>query len=201
MSTLAFPSVRDRTPAWGPMLAGPVLVAALYLMGAEAAFLIGTLSDRIFAPFWPPNIVLFCALLLAPPRLWWLYLLAAFPAHVVVELRVGMPAPQLLVAFATNCAVALANAAAARLLLGPLPWFDSLRKTCLYIAIAAVASPALVSLCCAFVPILGGGSVYHYWTFWAQWGLSNTVSILALGPVALTWLGDRDGPAAHLSGK
>lgn len=201
MSTLAFPTAARRTPAWIPLLAGPIVTAALYFLGAEAAFLIGTLSDRIFAPFWPPNIVLFCALLLAPPRLWWLYLLVVFPAHVVVELGVGMPAPQLLVAFATNCAVAVCNAAAARYLLGPLPWFDSLSKALLYVAITAVASPALVALGGAFVPILGGGSVYHYWTFWAQWCLSNTVSILALGPVVLTWLGDRNGPAAHLSSK
>ena len=198
MSTLALPSISGRTRAWGPLLAGPAVVAVLYLLGAEAAFLIGTLSDRIFAPFWPPNIVLFCALLLAPPRLWWLYLSAVFPAHVIAELGVGMPPSQLLVAFATNCAVALVNASTARYLLGPLPWFDSLRKTCLYIAITAVASPALVALGGAFVPILGGGSVSDYWTFWAQWWVSNAVSSLALGTVALTWLGSRNGPLTRL---
>ena len=45
-------------------LRGPIIVAVAYFIGAEIAFLIGTLSDRIFAPFWPPNVVLFCALLL-----------------------------------------------------------------------------------------------------------------------------------------
>jgi len=170
----------------------------LYLLGAEAAFLIGTLSDRIFAPFWPPNIVLFCALLLAPPRLWWLYLSAVFPAHVIAELGVGMPPSQLLIAYTTNCAVALVNVSAARYLLGPLPWFDSLRKVCLYIAITAVASPALIALGGAFVPILGGGSVSSYWTFWAQWWVSNAVSSLALGTVALTWFDRRNDPPTHL---
>ena len=199
MSTLVFPSIRGRNPAWLPVLAGPVVVAALYLVGAEAAFLIGTLSDRIFAPFWPPNIVLFCALLLAPPRLWWLYLLVVFPVHVVAELGVGMPLPQNLVAFATNAGIAILNATAARYLLGPLPWFDSPRKACLYVAITAVAGPAVVALGGAFVPILGGGSVDHYWTFWAQWCLSNTVSSLALGPVALTWLDERNPPTTHIS--
>ncbi len=189
MSTLAFPSVR--TPTWVPMLAGPLLVAALYLLGAETAFLIGTLSDRIFAPFWPPNVVLFCALLLVPPRLWWLYLLAAFPAHVITELGVGMPIPQMLVAFVTNCAVAVLNAGATRYFLGPLPWFDSLRKACLYVAITAVASPALVALGGAFVPILDAGDIDKYWTFWLQWYVSNSVSSLALGTVVLTWLGGR----------
>jgi integral membrane sensor domain MASE1 len=90
-------------------LSAPVLVAVAYYLGAEAAFYIGTLSDRIFAPFWPPNVVLFCALLLATERRWWVFIAAAFPAHVVAELGVGMPAGQLLVAFVTNCMVAALN--------------------------------------------------------------------------------------------
>src|SRR6187402_414542 len=163
-------------------------VAAAYYIGAEVAFLIGTLSDRIFAPFWPPNVVLFCAFLLVPPRSWWLYLLATFPVHAIAEFGVGMPLGQMLVAFVTNAGVAVLSAAAARHWLGPLPWFDNLRKACLYVAITAVASPAVVALGGAFVPILGGGSVYDYWTFWAQWYMSNAVSSLALGPVVLTWL-------------
>src|ERR1700730_14033817 len=110
------------------LIAKPLLVAGAYFVGAEVAFLIGTLSDRIFAPFWPPNVILFCALLLAPERRWWLYLAAAFPAHLAAELRVGMPADQLVVAFATNCGVAVLNAAVTRRMLGELPWFGSLRK-------------------------------------------------------------------------
>src|SRR5258708_3124999 len=78
----------------------PLAVAVAYFAGAEAAFLIGTLSDKIFAPFWPPNVILFCALLRAPERHWWLYIVATFPAHALAELQVGMPAAQLLVAFA-----------------------------------------------------------------------------------------------------
>src|SRR5436190_19364003 len=75
---------------------GPVLVALAYYLGAEAAFFIGTLSDKIFALFWPPNVILFCALVIAPQRHWWRYIAAAFVAHVVAELGVGMPAGQLL---------------------------------------------------------------------------------------------------------
>ena len=96
------------------------IAAIAYYLGAEIAFWIGTLSDKIFAPFWPPNIVLFCALLMVPPRQWWIFILAAFPAHVAAELQVGMPTGQLLVAFATNCAVAVINAfAVQRLLVEP----------------------------------------------------------------------------------
>ena len=77
-------------------LQGPLLVALAYFLGAQAAFFIGTLSDQIFALFWPPNVVLFCALLIVPQRHWWRYIAAAFPAHVMAELGVGMPGPQLL---------------------------------------------------------------------------------------------------------
>src|SRR5262249_45335634 len=111
--------------------------ALIYFLGAEAAFYIGTLSDRIFALFWPPNVVLFCALLIVPQRRWWLYIAAAFPAHVIAEVGVGMPAPQLLVAFATNCMVALLNAYGVRRFVGDPPWFGTFKKASLYIIIAA----------------------------------------------------------------
>src|SRR5499427_4231073 len=104
-------------------LQGPILVALLYFLGAEAAFYIGTLSDQIFALFWPPNVILFCALMVVPQRDWWLYILAALPAHAIAELGVGMPVPQLLVAFATNCMVALMSAYAMRRFGGDPPWF------------------------------------------------------------------------------
>src|SRR5262245_35444921 len=80
------------------VVTGPLLLAIAYFLGAQAAFFIGTLSDQIFALFWPPNVILFCALLIVPQRKWWLYFAAAFVAHTIAELGVGMPVPQLLVA-------------------------------------------------------------------------------------------------------
>src|SRR5215510_8248368 len=96
---------------WAKTFRNALIVAVAYYVGAEIAFLVGTLSDRIFAPFWPPNVVLFCALLVTARPRWWLCILAALPAHILVELQVGMEAPQIIVAFVTNCAVAVANAA------------------------------------------------------------------------------------------
>jgi signal transduction histidine kinase len=168
-------------------LQGPALVALIYFLGAEAAFYIGTLSDQIFALFWPPNVVLFCALLITPQRRWWLYIAAAFPAHVIAELGVGMPAPQLLVAFATNCMVALLNAYGVRRFVGDPPWFGTFQKASLYIVIAAGVSPALSALGGAFVPILGGGALSNYWIYWAHWYVANALPNLTIGPVFLIW--------------
>jgi signal transduction histidine kinase len=175
--------LRDSTAS----LRGPALVALIYFLGAEAAFYIGTLSDRIFALFWPPNVVLFCALLIVPQRRWWLYIAAAFPAHVIAEVGVGMPAPQLLVAFATNCMVALLNAYGVRHFVGDPPWFGTFQKASLYIVIAAGVSPALSALGGAFVPILGGGPVSNYWIYWAHWYVANALPNLTIGPVFLIW--------------
>src|SRR5689334_2523043 len=126
--TLAASGFPHRTADFGWTLRALAVAAVAYYLAAEAAFFVGTLSDKIFAPFWPPNIVLLCALLLSPYRRWWLFVLAVFPAHALAEIRVGMGATQLLVAFATNCAMAMANAAALRWVIGGPPWFGSLRN-------------------------------------------------------------------------
>ena len=176
-----------RSPFTPPIGVWPkaMLVAIAYFIGAETAFLVGTLSDDIFAPFWPPNVILFCALLLAPRRHWWIYVAAAFPAHVVAELGIGMPAPQWLVAFASNCVVAVLNAYLVQNALVEAPWLGSLRKASLYILITAVASPAVAALGGAFVPIFGGGVVNDYFVFWGEWYLSNALGYLTLGPIFL----------------
>jgi len=176
---------------WTASVRGPFLVAAAYYVGAEAAFLVGTLSDRIFAPFWPPNVILFCALALVPRQRWWLFIAFSFPAHIIAELGVGMAWPQLLVAFATNCSVAMLNAFAMRYFLGEPPWFDNFYKAIFFGMIAAVVSPAIVALGGAFVRIEGTGGLDHYWTFWAQWYAANALASLTLGPVLLTWFGER----------
>ncbi len=98
-----------------------------------------------------------------------------------------MPAPQLLVAFATNCMVALLNAYGVRRFVGDPPWFGTLHKASLYIVITAGVSPALSALGGAFVPILGGGEVSNYWIYWAHWYVANALPNLTIGPVFLIW--------------
>ena len=178
----------------------PVLVAVAYYLGAQAAFSVGTLSDRIFAPFWPPNVILFCTLLLVPQRMWWRYIAAVFPAHALAELSVGMPPVQNLVAFATNCMVAILSAWAIKRFLRESPWFGTLRNTAIYIAIAAGLSPAISALGGAFVQILGGGPIENYWTYWANWAISNALGAMTLGPLFLIWSG-LEGPPYSLRRK
>ena len=171
-------------------LRGPIVVALAYYLGAEVAFYVGTLSDQIFALFWPPNVVLFCALAIVPQRIWWRYVAAVFPAHVIAETGVGMPAPQLIVAFATNCAVAVLSAYLTHRVVGDLPWFTTFRRTYRYILIAVGLSPAVSALGGAFVPILGGGPLASYWIYWSHWYLANALPSLTLGPMFFIWFAD-----------
>lgn len=185
---IAAPTLPRRMAGIGRELYVPLIAALAYYLGAQAAFIVGTLSDKIFAPFWPPNIVLLCALLSSPYRRWWLIILTIFPAHVIAEVGVGMHTPQLLVAFASNCMVAMISAAALRYWRREARWFGSLRETCLYLAVTTLASPALSALIGAFVPAMSAGSTGRFWSFWAQWYLSNAVGSVVLGPIALVLL-------------
>jgi integral membrane sensor domain MASE1 len=160
------------------------IVAVAYYLGAEIAFLIGTLSDRIFAPFWPPNIVLFCALLVTPPRQWWIYIAAALPAHTLAELGVGMPMPQLLVAFVTNVSVAIFNAFAVQRLLVEPPWFGSIRKTIIYVLVTAFLGP-----------------IDDYGLYWARWYAANALGSLTLGPISMICLESTTRPRLAPTGR
>lgn len=164
---------------------GPLVISIAYWMGAQFAFLVGTLSDNIFAPFWPPNAILFCALLSARYADWWRYLIAVLPAHVIAELQVGMDWPQLTVAFLTNGALALLSAWAIRWLLGAPPWLDTFRRALIFVIVAAGITPALVAFWGAYVRIFGDGTSVDYWTFWMQWYLANALGNLTLVPIIL----------------
>jgi signal transduction histidine kinase len=165
-----------------------VVAFAAYYVGAEAAFFIGTLSDKIFAPFWPPNIVLMCALLMLPTDRWWRVILAVLPAHVLTEYMVGMNAQGIAIAFISNCIIAGLNAAAIRYWIGGTNCFRSLNSTSLYVLFTVVLCPAIAAVLGAFVPIATGGAFENYPHYWVQWYASNALGAATLGPFAIITL-------------
>jgi len=163
-------------------------VGVAYYAGAELAFWIGTLS-YFFAPLWPPNMILFCALLRAPYRTWWLYIAAALPAHVAAEMQMGMQALPLLGAFLCNAALALGAAAGLRRLSDGPPWLDTLAKAWSFILVAVLGAPALVAGAIATAGLLSGGEVGGV-GFALRWGLANLLGGIALAPILVTWMGE-----------
>jgi len=181
------PHLRGLALARWTDLVAAALVGVAYYLGAELAFSVGTLS-HLFAPLWPPNVVLLTALLLAPYRTWWIYIVAALPAHVAAETQMGMPAPEWLGAFICNAALALGGALGLRFTVKQPPWLGTLAAARTWILIVAIGMPALVGLVIGGGAILSGGSIGTL-GFAKRWTLANIASGLTLGPLLAAWIG------------
>ena len=168
---------------------GPLIVGIAYYLGAEAAFLVGTLTDKIFAPFWPPNAILFCALALVPYRRWPHYVIAVVPAHIIAELerRHGLVTDvrrlcdeQYGCADEAHsvCVTCWVRRRGSTVYKGRLATCSSLRSSV----------PALrrwAARLCASLVVASSG---NYWQFWAEWYVANALASLTLGAMVLTWL-------------
>src|SRR5215470_9001373 len=86
-----------------------LVVAFGYYVGCHVGFLLKPSGSPI-ATFWPPNAILLAALLLAPRRIWWAFLLAVLPAHMFAQLQTGVPVWTALGWFITNTSEALIGA-------------------------------------------------------------------------------------------
>jgi len=164
-----------------------LLVGVAYYFGAELAFSVGTLS-HVFAPLWPPNVVLLVALLLAPYRAWWMYIAAALPAHIAAETHMGMPAAEWLGAFICNAALALGGALGLRLTSKQPPWLGTLAGAWTWILIVAVGMPALIGLSIAGASLLTNETIGTL-GFAKRWALANVSNGLTLAPLLATWIG------------
>ena len=92
------------------------------------------MTPRSGAPFWLPDSVLLCALLLSPPREWWIYLAAPLPLRLLVAVTPGTPIWFLLAAFANDSLKAFVAAALLRRALpGRGIRFDSLHEFWIYL--------------------------------------------------------------------
>jgi signal transduction histidine kinase/integral membrane sensor domain MASE1 len=155
-----------------------VLVCLAYLVGAKIG------EQLRFLPLttsvlWPPNAILTATLLLTAPRRWWLYLLAALPAHLIVQLGIGRPTSFVLALFVTNCTEALLAAAGVRRF-GDGRGFDTLRGVAIFLIYAVFLAPFLSSFADAAVVSLFNAE--PYWLIWRTRFFSNTLTELMLVP-------------------
>jgi signal transduction histidine kinase/integral membrane sensor domain MASE1 len=130
-----------KTSRQAAFLAG---VAAAYYLGAQLGFVL-RFPPATTSVLWPPNALLTAALLLTSPNRFWLVVLAALPAHVLVQLQADLPPPLIASLFITNCAEALLAAGLVHAWSDDPTRFDSLRRVLIFVGGAVLASPALVS--------------------------------------------------------
>src|SRR5437588_3397814 len=160
-----------------------------YYLGAKIGFAL-TLRPHPASVLWPPNSILLAALLLTPVRVWWVILLAAFPAHLAAQLQSNVPPAMILCWFISNSCEALIGAGCIRYLIDRPVRFDRLGNVGIFIFFAAFLAPFLSSFVdAAFVAInhFGGDS---YWQVWRIRFTSNILAALTLAPLIVTWVAD-----------
>jgi len=163
-----------------------LLVFAGYYFGAKLGFAL-TLQPRPVSVLWPPNAILLAALLLTPVRIWWIVLLAAFPAHWLVQLQSDVPPGMIFCWFVSNSCEALIGAGCVRYLIrGPVR-LDRLRHVAIFCLCGVFLGPFLSSFLDAGFVALNGWGQGSYWEIWRIRFSSNVLAALTITSLIVTW--------------
>lgn len=168
-------------------ISAALLVAAGYYLGTLVGFLLTPNGQRI-STFWPPNAILLASLLLTHRRRWWMMLLAVLPAHLLIQLPMGIPWMTSIGWFLTNTGEALLGAYLITEVQDAKGSFERVRGLLIFLAFAAFCAPLLTSFVDAGVVTLTGWGK-DYWLVWMTRLLSNVLAEVTLVPViVLFWL-------------
>src|SRR5882724_8323952 len=166
-----------------------LLVFAAYYLGAKIGFAL-TFRPHPVSVLWPPNSILLAALVLTPVRVWWLILLAAFPAHLTAQLQSNVPPTMILCWFISNSCEALIGAACVRYLIDGPVRFNRLGNVGIFIFFAAFLAPFLSSFADAAYVAINHWGEDSYWQVWRIQLTSNILAALSLVPLIVTWVAD-----------
>jgi integral membrane sensor domain MASE1 len=133
---------------------------------------------------WAPNAVLLAVLLLTAPRTWAIWFLAALPAHLVAQSRDGGSVVVLLYPFFANVAQVIIAAMGLRCFAAAPPRFNILRDTTLFVLIAAITAPAMISFLAAWLFVSVGWET-DFWLVSRGRFLNNMTTGLTVAPLIL----------------
>ncbi len=161
-----------------------ISVSAAYFVGAKIGFAL-TFQPHPVSTLWPPNSILFAALLLSPVRWWWFLLLAVFPAHLLSQLNADIPLPMMFCWFVSNCTEALIGASLFRYLSKHVS-LDTSYRVGIFILVA-ILGPFLSSFLDAGFVVLNQFGTSLYWDVFRMRFFSNVLASLTLVPLIVTW--------------
>ncbi len=130
------------------------MVSVAYFVGAQIGFALQS-PNAPQSVLWLPNSLLLAVLLVVPFSSWPIYLLAAFPAQMLIAWKAGAPPLTLALLFMTNCADAALGAYLVRRVSGsdgPFR-FDGLSKLLVFVALGAVLPTVLLSFADADISV------------------------------------------------
>lgn len=172
------------------IISSAAAVGIAYYVGTRIGFAL-TPRGQPNSAFWPPNAILLAAFLLAPRRIWWMFLLAVLPAHLLAQLQIGVPLATASGWFITNTSEALIGAFCITQLVSRNKVFDSVRGVFLFIVFGVLFAPLLTSfLDAAAVVMTGWGR--HYWPLETERFWTNALAELTIVPLIV--LGVSNGP-------
>lgn len=143
-------------------------------------------SQASAAPFWFPDAVLLCALLMSPPRLWWLLVLAPLPIRLFSSVAEHIPLWFLLAAATIDAIKGLLAASLLRRFSADAEWMMSVRGFALFCLIAVLLVPAVFAFGGAAIRSNTGND---FWLSWEQWFLGDATAQLIITPAVLYWFG------------
>jgi len=180
-----------------PTVNSALLVGIAYYIGTLIGFAWTPIGQPI-STFWPPNAILLGALLLAPRRTWWAFLLAGLPAHMLAQLNAGVPVWTAVGWFITNSSEALIGAYCVTRFTGTSKRPDSVRGVLVFVVFAVLFAPLATSfLDAAAVVITGWGRDYWNLSFERFW--SNALAQLTIVPTGVLFF-SKDITRMHRTG-
>jgi len=172
----------------------PLLQTALALCLFEIVFCVAYHYAMAFrqaaaSPFWFPDSILLCALLLVRPRLWWLFILAPLPIRLLVDVPPGAPLWFLLAVYAIDSAKGVLVASALRRFNTNPFRFETVWELAIYGVFAIVVAPALAAFAGAAARHALG---FDYRAAWEQWFLGNALAHVVVTPALFYWVVNAD---------
>ena len=161
-----------------------ILVGVSYYFGTRIGFFL-TPSQRPISVFWPPNAILFAALLLAPTQRWWALLLAVLPVHMFAQMQAGVPAWTALGWFLSNTGEALVGVICINRFGKGKRSFDSVRGVLAFLSFGVIFAPLVTSFLDAAV-VVGTGWGRGYWGLGATRFFTNTLAELTIVPLIVS---------------
>jgi PAS domain S-box-containing protein len=162
--------------------AAALLVCLAYYAGAQLGFELKVASIPT-SIFWLPNATMFAVFLLAPISRWWIYALAALPAHIAVEALHHVPPLTLSLLYFSNLADGALGALAMRRLARGRSPFEGSRSVAVFLLFAVVA-PLIVSFADAAAVTLTG-SARDFQLIWHTRFRSNVLTNLIWVPAVV----------------
>ena len=162
-----------------------LIVSIAYYVGAKIGFAL-TFQPYAVSTLWPPNAIVFAALLIFPKRWWWFLLLALLPAHLLVQLNANVPQGMIVCWFISNCTEALIGSSVLLYLTRGKVRFNITRNVAMFIVSVLVGVLLSSFLDAAFVRLNQFGN-NSYWTVFRMRFFSNVLASLTLVPLILTW--------------